>query len=132
MAEPKTRPTDADVGEFIAAIPEQRRHDALRIDALMREATGEEPVIWGTSIVGYGGVDVSDSGRGTTSWPVIGFAARKAEFVLYLHAELEPERFDSLGPHRRGVGCLYLKTLDAVDEPTLRSLLDRSVELTRK
>jgi hypothetical protein len=58
MAPPKTRPTDASVDEFLAAVPHaQRRADAAVVEAMMREATGEQPVVWGTSIVGYGAID---------------------------------------------------------------------------
>ena len=54
-AEPKTQPTDASVADFIAAIEDPRRRgDAEAARALLREATAMEPVIWGTSIVGYG------------------------------------------------------------------------------
>ena len=52
-AEPKTKPTDAPVADFIAAIEDPRRRgDAETARALLREVTGMEPVMWGTSIVG--------------------------------------------------------------------------------
>ena len=130
MAEPKTKPTDADVGEFLAAIAhDRRRADATAVSALMQDVTGEEPVVWGTSIVGFGStVTVSDRGV-ATPWPIVGFASRSAELVLYLNTAVEPEWFDGLGPHRRGVGCLYLKRLDALDLDVLRRLIERSVHL---
>jgi hypothetical protein len=130
VAEPKTRPTDADVGQFLAAVPDERRRaDAMAVDALMRAVTGEQPVVWGTSMVGYGSIERPGRG-GRVSWPVIAFAPRRTELVLYLSTEIEPERFDALGPHRRGVGCLYLKRLQDVDQDVLRGLVERSVELT--
>ena len=55
MGEMKTRPTDADVDAFLAAIPDPaRRADCEALRALMAEATGQVPVLWGTSIVGFG------------------------------------------------------------------------------
>jgi hypothetical protein len=130
VAEPKTRPTDADVEEFLAAIvPAQRRADAIAVSALMRDATGDEPVVWGASIVGFGSTTPDG---GAPSWPVLAFASRRTELVLYLNSEIEPERFDGLGPHRRGVGCLYVKRLDDLDQQVLGGLLDRSVELARR
>lgn len=130
MAEPKTRPTDASVEEFLDAVAnERRRHDARTIDSLMRAATGEAPVIWGTSIVGYGAIAHSGS-RGTMrSWPVVAFSPRKAELVLYLNTALEEAAFERLGPHRRGVGCVYLKGLDGVDRSVLEDIIRASVQL---
>lgn len=132
MAEPKTRPTDASVEDFLAAIPHDgRRADARALDSMLRAATGELPVLWGASIVGYGAVDQPGSGGRTRSWPVISFSPRKSELVLYLNTAIDSSLFDQLGPHRRGVGCLYLKRLADVDDQALRQLLDRSIELAR-
>jgi len=52
---PATRRTEASVAGFLAAVPdEQRRQDARRLCAMMREITGEPPTMWGTSIIGFG------------------------------------------------------------------------------
>lgn len=132
MAEPKTRPTDASVEEFLDAVTnERRRNDARAVDAMMRAATGERPVMWGTTIVGYGALDYEGSGGTKRSWPVVAFSPRKAELVLYLNTEIEPAAFEPLGPHRRGVGCLYIKRLGDVDHEVLVALIERSVELAR-
>jgi hypothetical protein len=133
VAEPKTRPTDADVDDFLAAIPHmQRRTDATAMSALMRDITGEKPVVWGTSIIGFGATESRRERGSPTSWPVIAFAARKTELVLYLNTSIEPEWFDGLGPHRRGVGCVYVKRLDDLDHHVLRRLLERSVVVVRR
>jgi hypothetical protein len=132
VEEPKTRPTDVDLDEFLAAIPHiQRRADATAMSALMGEVTGEKPVVWGTSIVGFGATESRRERGASTSWPVIAFAARKSELALYLNTTIEPEWFDGLGPHRRGVGCVYVKRLDDLDHDVLRRLLERSVVLAR-
>ena len=40
---------------FLAAVPdEQRRQDAQRLCAMMQQITGQPPVLWGTSIIGFG------------------------------------------------------------------------------
>ncbi len=98
------------------------------LSTLIRDATGDEPVVWGTSIVGFGS---TTPGGGAPSWPVLAFTPRRTELVLYLNSEIEPEHFDGLGPHRRGVGCLYVKRLDELDHEVLVRLLDRSVQLAR-
>lgn len=132
MASPKTRPTDASVEDFLAAVAhEGRRADAGVVAALMGRATGEPPVMWGSSIVGFGELEHVGSRGTTATWPITAFAPRKAELVLYLDTELEPALFEGLGPHRRGVGCLYLKRLADLDQAVLRTLVERSVELAR-
>jgi Domain of unknown function (DU1801) len=133
MVQPKTRPTGASVQEFLASVPDgRRRADAEAVEALMREVTGEPAVLWGTSIVGYGVIEYVGSRGKQASWPVIAFAPRKSELVLYLSTELAPGLFEGLGPHRRGVGCVYIKRLGDVDQAVLRTLIEHSVELARR
>ena len=131
MAEPKTRPTDASVPDFLAEVPNaRRRDDAAVVDALMQRIAGEQPVMWGPTIVGYGETEITGS-RGTTStWPVVAFSPRKAELVLYLESDLDSSLFDRLGPHRRSVACLYIKRLDQIDMEVLTELVERSVAQT--
>ncbi len=133
MAEPKTQPTDASVADFLNAVPnDNRRVDAMELDEMMRAASGEAPVIWGTNIVGYGALSYAGSGGKQTTWPEIAFSPRKRELVLYLNTAVEDALFERLGPHRRGVGCLYLKRLSDIDRAELRTVLERSLELARQ
>lgn len=132
MGEPKTRPTDTSVDVVFASVADARRRaDAEAVCALMHGATGDQPVVWGTNIVGFGSVEVPQRRGPATPWPMIAFAPRKTELVLYLHAEIEDDLFADLGPHRRGVGCLYLKRLDDVDQQVLARVVARSVALSR-
>lgn len=131
MAEPKTRPTDASVDEFLGALePDRRRVDAQTVDEMMRTITGETPVMWGTSMVGYGSAESAGARNKKGTWPVIAFSPRKAELVLYLNTAIDPAAFDGLGPHRRGVGCLYLKRLDQLDLAVLHRIIEHSVRLS--
>jgi hypothetical protein len=128
-AAPKTRPTDASVEAFLAAVPGAgRRTDAQALDALMREVTGEAPVMWGPSIVGYGAY------RGSTGdWPVTGFSPRKANMVIYLMPGFEgrSEQLARLGKHKTGKSCLYLGRLADADSGVLRTLVADSVSAVR-
>ena len=92
-------------------------------------ATGEPAHLWGTSIVGFGSLAMPGARGASTPWPVVAFAPRSTELVLYLNTTIEPEWFDGLGPHRRGVGCVYVKRLDALDLDVLRRLIERSIHL---
>ena len=125
MAEPKTRPTDVPVADFIAAVDNPRRRaDAEVMQALLTEATGEAPVMWGPSIIGYG------SYRGPTGdWPRIGFSPRKAQLVLYVMGDFDAREalIARLGKVSTRGGCLYINRLDAVDEGVLRELVTTSL-----
>jgi hypothetical protein len=125
MAEPKTRPTDVPVADFIAAVDNPRRRaDAEVMQALLTEVTGEAPVMWGPSIIGYG------SYRGPTGdWPRIGFSPRKAQLVLYVMGDFDAREalIARLGKVSTRGGCLYINRLDAVDEGVLRELVTTSL-----
>ena len=125
MAEPKTRPTDVPVADFIAAVENPRRRaDAEVMQALLTEVTGVAPVMWGPSIVGYG------SYKGPTGdWPRIGFSPRKAQLVLYVMGDFDSREalISRLGKVSTKGGCIYINRLDAVDEGVLRELVTASL-----
>ncbi|HUH11045.1 MAG TPA: DUF1801 domain-containing protein [Brevundimonas sp.] len=124
MSEPKTGPTDASVEDFLAAVePARRREEGRILCALMREITGETPVMWGPSIVGFGRyANVTANGK-SADWPRMGFSSRKAALTLYLASAPETEALLArLGPHTTRVACLYIKRLDQVDMGVLRDL----------
>ena len=132
MAEVKTKPTGVSVDAFLEGVAHPvRRADGKTVRAMMERVTGEPAVMWGPSIVGFGRYEYRyDSGhRGTA--PLVGFAPRKANLVLYLVGGVQdrhPELLEQLGPHKVGKGCLYLKRLDDVDREALRELIRRSVD----
>ena len=129
-------PTDADVDAYLDALPDERRRaEARTLAGLMADVTGERPVMWGPTIVGFGTYHYRyASGREGDS-PVAAFAPRAREHVVYLVSGFE-DRYAkdvaALGPHRTGKGCLYLKSLDGVDLDVLRRLVDRSMGVARR
>ena len=130
---PAMRPTDASVDDFLACVTdEQRREDAHRLCVMMRDVTGEPPVMWGTSIIGFDTYHYRyASGREGDS-PLASFSPRRQHVVIYLVGGFEDRHQSALarlGPHRAGKGCLYLKRLDEVDLDALRELIDRSARV---
>lgn len=135
MAEPKTQPTKASVAAFLAAIPDdQRRKDCQAVAKMMQEATGEKPVLWGTSIVGFGTYRYKYASGREGDWPVIGFAPRRNDLTLYIMPGFE--RFAGLlaklGRHKSAKSCLYLKRLADVDGAVLKELIGKSVAAMEK
>ncbi|HQY48284.1 MAG TPA: DUF1801 domain-containing protein [Usitatibacteraceae bacterium] len=130
MAEPKTRPTKASVAGFLAAVAdEQRRKDCRAVEKMMRKATGARPVMWGTSIVGFGAYTYTDARGKSNDWPIVGFSPRKTDLTLYLMPGFRGREalLAKLGKHRTGVACLYLKRLADVDTAVLEELIAQSV-----
>lgn len=135
MAEPKTRPTGRSVTAFLNAVSDpQRRADCFELVRIMRAASGDEPQMWGSSIVGFSRYTYAYAGGKAREWPRIGFSPRKKDLTLYLMAGIAPyaELMARLGPHRAGKGCLYLKRLADVDVKVLERLIAASIRDTKK
>lgn len=121
--------TDADPAAYIEAVTQAaRQRDARTLRDLMERVTGEAPRMFGPSIVGFGEYRYAyPSGRSGHA-AAAAFAPRRAATTIYLpdgvgaHAEL----LDRLGPHTTGVGCLYVKDLEAVDLEVLEEIVRRS------
>jgi hypothetical protein len=132
---PAMRRTDAPVAGFLARVPdEQRREDAWRLCAMMREITGEPPVMWGTSIIGFGLYHYRYASGHEGDSALAGFSPRRQHLAIYLigdFASRHQSALTRLGPHQTGKGCLYIKRLDDVDHDALRELIDRSVRVRK-
>lgn len=129
MGEPKTKPTDVDPRDFIAAVPDaQRREDALKVLAMMERVTGEPAVMWGATIIGFGSYP-NVCGKRVDPWPRSGFAPRGKETVIYLMPGFEEQgdQLARLGKHRIGKSCLYIKKLSDVDEAVLEEMVVSSL-----
>jgi Domain of unknown function (DU1801) len=129
MAENKTTPNDQDVEQFLNSIDDERkRKDSFTILELMKQVTGLEPTMWGSSIVGFGSYHYKYASGRQGDMILAGFSPRKQNLTLYNMGGFE--RYDDLlkklGKHTTGKGCLYIKRLDDVDLPTLKSLIEES------
>ena len=135
MAENKTKPTSASIEDYIASrASAQQAADCQDLMDLMHRVTGEDPVMWGPSIVGYGTYRYTYASGRTGEMPVVGFAIRGRELVVYLMAESEAQRalLARLGPHRMGKSCLYVKRMADLDVGVLEQLVVGSVDEVRR
>jgi hypothetical protein len=130
MAEPKTKPTDASVDDYLAsrASPEQRT-DCKAIMAICKRVTKQEPKMWGSSIVGYGSYTYTYKSGHSGEACLAGFAIRGKELVVYLVAEstAQVELLARLGKHKMGKSCLYFKRLSDLNRTVLEALIAGSV-----
>jgi len=123
--------TDVPVQEFIDRVAHPvRRRDAETLLELFSRVTGEQPRMWGRSIIGFGEYHYRyESGREGDA-PAAAFSPRKGATTVYLVPGLteRPELLERLGPHTTGLTCLYLKNLHDVDLDVLAELVRESYE----
>jgi hypothetical protein len=132
MVELKTRPTDASVEEFLESVEHPtRKADGFKLLKIMKEVTQEKPVMWGTSIIGFGTFHYKYASGREIDWMKVGFSPRKRSFTLYLTPGLDEidDLREELGKHRVGKGCLYINKLTDVDTVVLKQIIKKSIEV---
>lgn len=134
MAELKTQPTDKKVEDFLNTIEEeQKRKDAFALLEFFKEITGEQPVMWGPSIIGFGSYHYKYASGREADWMLTGFSPRKNNITLYIMQGFDnyEDHLSQLGKHKTGKSCLYVKKLEDLDLDVLRKLISESVEYMR-
>lgn len=135
MAELKTKPTKQSVSAFLKTVTdEQKREDAGTVIEIMRAATKMDPVMWGTSIIGFGSYRYKYAGGREADWPLVGLSPRKQNLVVYIMPGFDEygALMAKLGKHATGASCLYIKRLSDIDLPTLKKLVTLSVAAMKK
>jgi len=130
MAENKTQPTNLNPLDFLNGIElKQKRDDSFIILEMMKELTGSEPVMWGSSIIGFGTYTYKYASGRSGDWFVTGFSPRKQSLTLYLMCGFDKVQplLNKLGKHKLGKGCLYINKLSDVDITVLRELIQTTI-----
>jgi hypothetical protein len=131
MAELKTQPTDESVIAFLNSVEnEKKRQDSFKIMALMQEVTGEQPKMWGESIVGFGSYHYKYASGREGDWFLTGFSPRKQALTLYIMSGFDEydDLLGKLGKFKTGKACLYIKKIEDVDIDILKELVRKSAE----
>ena len=109
------------------------RDNSRVLMAMMQELTGEEPHMYGPTIIGFGTYHYTYASGHSGSAPLAAFSPRKTELVLYLGEEAQDEAaLAKLGKHKATKGCVYVKRLADIDLKVLKGLVKKSVAATRK
>ena len=100
---------------------------------MMREATGPQAKMWGTSVIGFGSYHFKYASGREGDWMLIGFSPREQSLALYIMTGFSD--LDSLlvkpGKHKTGKSCLYIKQLADIDLKVLESIVSRSIKSMR-
>lgn len=126
MGELKTQRTATSVDVIIDGITDDaRRRDCRTLLGLMKRATGVDPEVWSSGVVGFGTFHYKSSSGQEGDWFPVGSASRKAAITIYLGLTLEKlaEPLARLGKHKTGKGCIYIKRLADVDLAVLEQLV---------
>lgn len=135
MAELKTQATTQDPKKFLSTIePEGKKADGFALLELFEKITGEKPVMWGTSIIGFGKYHYkSEKSSQEGDWPLVGFSPRKQNLTLYIMAgNKDHPLLTKIGKHKTSVGCLYLNKLEDADIKILSLLIKNSYDYMKK
>ncbi len=131
LVEIKTKPTAASVEDFINQVEdEQKRKDSFTLLEIMKNASGEEPVLWSSSVIGFGQKRYKSPTTGReVDWLRIGFSPRKANLSLYISIGIQEHAaaLKKLGKHKTGAGCLYINKLEDIDLNVLKGMIDVSL-----
>lgn len=132
----KTQRTTANVDAFIDnQASEQVRDDCRALMKLMQELTGQEPYMYGPTIVGYGNYHYKYASGHEGDAPLAAFSPRKPNMTIYCMPaafDENPELLAKLGKHKVSKSCLYVRRLEDIDGNVLKSLLKKSIALAKK
>lgn len=124
----KTKKNNASVSAFLDAVGDpERKKDAKKVLALMKEVTKEKPMMWGASIVGFGSYHYKYASGQEGDWMITGFSPRKQFLTIYIMPGYSfppyQDILERLGPHKLGKSCLYIKRLSDIHLPSLKKLI---------
>ncbi len=131
MAEIKTKPGEYNVEDYLEQLDAKRLDEAEVLIDMMHDITGFEPMMWGSSIIGFHPFHYKSKSGSEGDWPRIGFSPRKGKISLYVTFNAEeylPEVELLGGKTSVGKGCIYLSKFDQVDLTKLRQLVKRGYD----
>lgn len=127
----KTQAETKSVATYLAEVePAGRASEGQVLVDLFSRVTGQPPVMWGPSIIGFGSYHYRyESGHEGDS-PRVAFSPRKAKLVCYLKLESTEAAplLARLGKHSTGKGCLYINKLSDIDLGVLEELVTDSYQ----
>lgn len=136
MATNKTNFTDASVEDFLESFveSEQKKTDSRHLIALFKKWTGNDAVMYGPSIIGFGKYAYTYESGHSGEAPMLAFSPRKASLTLYVFSPNEENRhlLEGLGKYKISKACIYVNKLADIDLKVLEKLCKHSVTYLKK
>lgn len=130
----QTVPTKVKVGDFIAALPEERQADIKTVAKLMQKVSGKKAVMWGPAIIGFDSYHYKyESGREGDA-PRIAFSPRVGNITLYIMSKTPKfqELLKKLGKVKVSGVCIHVKKLSDIDQGVLEKMMIETLKENRK
>lgn len=131
MPESKTKKTTASVQAFLEKAAKGDRYEACQfLLATFEKATKDKAAMWGSAIVGVGAETMTYANGDQLDWPIGGFSPRAQNIAIYgmkaspRHAAL----MKKIGKAKMGGGCMYIKSLDGIDQRILAELITTAMQ----
>lgn len=131
MSDIKTKPGEYEVEWFLEGLDAKRQEEADALIEMMEDITGQPPVMYGSSIIGFAPYHYRSKSGSEGVWPRVGFSPRKGKISLYITFDAEEylPLVEALGGKNSiGKGCIYLHKFDQIDQSKLRALIQRAYE----
>lgn len=121
----KTVATKKSVAAYIKTLGKEEQAQAKQLVAIFKDVTKAKPVMWGPYIVGFGSYHYTYASGREGDHLATGFAMRKSGPTIYIMPGYKDygHILKTLGPHKLGKGCLYIKSLEDIHIPTLKKLI---------
>ena len=130
MTTNKTVANDSSVIDFLSTLDEEQQRDSQVLVTIMSDVSGEPPVMWGASIIGFGTLRYTYASGRTGDWMRIGFSPRKGKLSLYITVTAEKYESDleKVGKHKIGKGCIYINKLADIDQEALTAVIRKAYQ----
>lgn len=132
MAKTKTKETEAGVDEFINSFAntDQKKKDSFELVKILQDITGEEPKMWGPTIIGFGRYRYKYKSGHEGEAPALAFSPRKAAFSLYIYSDTEKSKsiVSDLGKFKMAKACIYVNKIADLNIPVLKELCIESIK----
>ncbi len=119
---------DISVAEYVDTLEGELKSDTEGIMEIMREISGEEPILYGYGTIGYGVYKYEYTSGRKGEAHTLGFYPRKGKITIYLMDGTK--RFAGLlaklGSHTTTGYCVYIKRLSDIDLSVLTQILKES------
>lgn len=135
MADNKTKVNNASVKVYLEQVEsETQKKEAYEILEMMKRITKQKPKMWGDALIGFDTYHYKYASGREGDWFITGFSPRKGKMSIYLLPTLleSSPLMEKLGKHKKGKGCLYVKTLDDIDKKVLEKLIKETYMIMKK
>lgn len=135
MADNKTKVNNASVKVYLERVEsETQKKEAYEILEMMKRITKQKPKMWGDALIGFDTYHYKYASGREGDWFITGFSPRKGKMSIYLLPTLleSSPLMEKLGKHKKGKGCLYVKTLDDIDKKVLEKLIKETYTIMKK